>query len=190
MDQAKTSISEVCESILAPKGNEYQSCNFFVQAVAAALEKDAPKKSIGATVAGMANDIVARLAKVQSPWTYLGANPKAAMGYAEKGYLVIGGLAQSSGSGHVFVVAPGGPSKAGLPTPWGTASRGGAPMIYHGSAVAKLRSTKPTQVDIVFSRSDEKLVIYGAIPDPRDRVVETMALPIMPPPNQVFRMIP
>jgi len=128
-------------------------------------------------VSGQADDIVARM-RAGAPYKFLGKNPDGATKFAADGYFVIGGIESSEmandpDSGHVFVVVPGGPSSAGITTPWKDSkdkailSRGGAPYCYNGSSNPKIPTDVRTQVDIIFSRADERSVVYGAVADPR-----------------------
>ncbi|MFL7903128.1 hypothetical protein ACJ41P_18485 [Azospirillum argentinense] len=159
-------VESVCKEVSSNATN-LENCNIFVQEVAKKLNSEG-------LFGGNADNIVARMRKGE-PFTKLGTSSDSATKYAADGYLVVGGLEsfnmqKKPDNGHVFVVVPGGPSQAGLDTPWTDSngkpypSRGGQPYCYHGSKNPKLRTPNRTQVDFLFSRTDEKNVFYAALP--------------------------
>ena len=161
------SIEDICKRLV--KTDRITNCNWFVQAVGNALWGS----EVG-FLAGTANEIAPRLSD-KSIFTPLGTSGDLATKYAGDGFFVVGGLAKSTGSGHVFVVVSGGPSPKGVTTPWKDAkgknfpSIGGYPYAYNGSAAPPLRIPSRISVDLMFSRADMAKVTYGAIADPRGK---------------------
>jgi hypothetical protein len=161
------SIDVICRRVAKDKPRTLKACNFYLQAVASVVfnSGNTPPQMFG----GTANDIVRRLSV--APFN-LCKDGKDASIKAIAGKLVVGGLSDDVGSGHVFIVQARGLSAPGQPTPWLTKkgdhvkSRGGAPNIFNGSSNPKI-PTPETSVDIVFSREDEADVAYGWLDDPR-----------------------
>ncbi len=164
-------IEDICKKVVAT--DRINNCNWFVQSVAAELW---PKGRVPGALSGTANGIMAALA-ANGAFTNLLSDDDSATKYAGDGYFVIGGLAKAVGSGHVFVVVPGGPSPKGIATPWLDAkgvpykSRGGYPYAYNGSAAPALRLPRRISVDLMFSAADMLKVTYFAIADPRGKQV-------------------
>jgi hypothetical protein len=161
------SIGDICRKVAKDKPETLNACNFYLQAVVSVIFKsgDTPPQMFG----GTANDIVGRFSS--APFK-LCEDGKDASAKAIAGKLVVGGLSNDSGSGHVFIVQARGLSAPGQLTPWLTKkgehikSRGGAPYIFNGSSNSKI-PTPETSVDIVFSRDDEADVVYAWLDDPR-----------------------
>ena len=163
-------IEAICKELV--KKDEYlNACNSFVRGVA---ERLWPKGTVPGALGGTANTIMAALASNAS-FTNLKSDDDSATKYARDGFFVIGGLAKTDGSGHVFVVVPGGPSPKGAITPWKDTkgvpykSRGGYPYAYNGSSAPALRIRERISVDLMFSAKDMQKVTYFAIPDPRNK---------------------
>jgi hypothetical protein len=93
--QTKT-IDEVAKEAMTPR-NEV-NCSGYVRTVALDLGEYMPEMQ--------ANDMVKYLSKNPS-WEQLGNNDMIASEFAAKGYLVIAGIINPHGHGHVAIIVPG-----------------------------------------------------------------------------------
>lgn len=159
------SIEKICEKVI--QTTAINACNFFVQRVAQELWGN----SVPSCLAGRANDILLQLS-TSGAWLNLENGHDSATCHAEEGYLVVGGVTDTTG--HVFVVVPGGPSQRGEDTPWFNKqtqkpypSRGGLPLAFNGSTNPVLRYKKKFGVDLMFSPAKFSDIQYYASTDPR-----------------------
>jgi hypothetical protein len=92
MAPPKKDIKSLCEQ----EWDKWKAdCSGFLKAVAGDL---------GISLTGQANDIIDLMGR--APWTQIGLSAESAVGYANRGFLVVAGL-KAKGHGHVAIIMPG-----------------------------------------------------------------------------------
>lgn len=137
-------IVKACRELLGVVSNA-NNCNDFVIAVAARF---------GVALEGAADRIVARITS-DAGWTQHGTNGNAASQAADRGALVVGGMASrelGDAHGHVVIVV------AGVP------NRDKYPVAYWGSMNQRIRpdGALGKTVNFSFSEVDRDRVVYAS----------------------------
>jgi hypothetical protein len=173
-------VEDICKLYVTDPA-KVANCNQFLQAVAAKVGSEYGL-DLKDAFDGNANAIRGHFSTEKGtvpPFIYIGPFKDRATQFANDGQFVVGGLTQGemiyigrdkkehkATMGHVVVVAPGGPSKAGtitLADGSQMAVRGGYPYCYQGAAHEIYRIMDRTQVDAMFPALLLEKVIYAYI---------------------------